>query len=127
MAESLINQRVMKVYKSKSGNTTFRKKRIGDLVAMKINDRVVYGWSLCHRKDTYDFIDGEHQKGFGLETAKKRAIKWSENPNVHLPHSLKKAFLKFKDRCDRYFQDAEYQQGYGFYRINPERSLSRSR
>lgn len=106
----------MKVYKSKSGKTTFRKKRIGDLVAMRIADKVVFGWSLCHRRDIYDFVEGRKYPGFGLKMAKTRAMKWSNNPNVEVPHSIRKQFSKFMNRCDKYFKDADYKQGYVFKR-----------
>jgi hypothetical protein len=109
---NLINERIMKKHRSKSGKTTFRQKRIGDLVAMSIDGKVVYGWSLCHKKDTYNFVDGQNRPGFGLKTAKRRALKWKDNPNVKIPHGIKKPFLKFVERCDRYFQDADYKQGF---------------
>ena len=125
MEYPMINQRIMKKYKSKSGKTTFRKKRIGDLVAMNINGKVVFGWSLCHKKDIYDFVDGERKPGFGLKTAKSRALKWKDKSNIEIPHSIRKPVKKFLDRCELYFKDADYKQGFVPTRL-PEEARGRT-
>jgi len=38
---------------------------------------VIVGFSLCNSIDTFDYVNKERKKGFGVNLAKQRAIKWS--------------------------------------------------
>jgi hypothetical protein len=40
---------------------------------------ICIGFSLCHKKDKWDFVKGEHVKHFGLCIAVDRAVKWMNN------------------------------------------------
>jgi hypothetical protein len=42
-------------------------------------DSVIVGFSLCNRIDTFDVVSGERRKGFGLQMARDRALKWSNH------------------------------------------------
>jgi len=55
-----------------------RKKR-GVLVASVVYGKVLIGFSICHKTlDRFDYIDGKHKPGCGLEWAIARAEKWMD-------------------------------------------------
>jgi hypothetical protein len=103
----LLHERFMKRRQSKSGKTLYRKIRKGDLVALLINGRVSIGWSLCHKKDSYDFVEGDHRKGFGFQTAINRAVKWADADAIEVPPSIFKQVVKFTGRCSLYYKDKD--------------------
>lgn len=106
--EFMIHEKIMKRVASKSGNTIYRKRRIGDLVAMRIGDRVAFGYSLCNKKDRYNFCeDGNHIPNMGLITAKTRAIRWNSDPKVKIPPSITKQVERFMERCKKYYKNLE--------------------
>lgn len=100
-------------------------------------NKVMLGFTLCSNLDRFDYIDDRPVKGFGLETAKKRAIKWKNhedyfvqnsftermfargddlgflvNPDiakvVELPPSIMKRLKVFIERCKKYYKDKEF-------------------
>jgi len=95
---------------------------------------VVVGFTLCNNIDRFDYIGEKHMKGFGANTAKIRAEKWSEhtdyfiqntfsefmldsdcpllaiiNPDtekvVEIPPSVVGRMNTFLARCRRYYKD----------------------
>lgn len=66
-------------------------KPIGIMVAVRYKDHLTYGFSLCHKNDTFD-----KRVGFGL------AYKSLFSPNTCPPSMLKFA-KKFKQRAESYF------------------------
>lgn len=102
----MIHEKIMKQVTSKSGNTIFRKKRIGDLVAIRIDDKVTFGYTLCHKNDRYNFgEDGSHIPNMGITRAKSRAIKWKNLEVIEIPPSIEKHVNKFMQRCKKYYKD----------------------
>ena len=101
-------------------------------------NNVIVGFSLCNTVDRFDYIGGKPVKGFGLDTAKQRAEKWSlfteyfvqkswtedeiddethallmiKNPNpqqvVEIPPSVLAPLKRFIDRCRKYYKDKEF-------------------
>lgn len=60
-------------------------------------DTVGVGWALCNRNDIFD-------KEKGLSIAKGRAFKKSLAP---IPTSITANYIKFMNRCRRYYQDKD--------------------
>lgn len=101
-------------------------------------ENVVMGYSLCSPLDRFDYIGGDrHEKGFGVNTAKERAEKWSLHDNyfvqnsftermiyegqdllllinpdpqqiVEIPPSIMPRLKTFIERCRRYYKDKEF-------------------
>ncbi len=98
---------------------------------------VMIGFSMCSKMDQFDYVNGQHEPGFGLDLAKERADKWATftgyfvqnswtedqieggddligfvNPNtkcvVEVPPSIIGPLKDFTKRCRRYFQDKEF-------------------
>lgn len=98
---------------------------------------VIFGFTLCHPTDRFDYIKGVRVQGFGLETAKLRADKWkfhtdyfvqktwSEdemdeievlykfiNPDaqsiVEVPPSVMIRLRTFIERCRKYYKDKDF-------------------
>jgi hypothetical protein len=105
----------------------------GVIVAGLTSDnRVVIGFTLCHKNDKYDYVDGKREPGFGIKTALERAIKWKDtkksikdsrfrktfpskiqeirNHNhknlVIVPQSVHNNLIPFIERCRRYYKNA---------------------
>lgn len=96
-------------------------KRVGAMVAFEIeidnNSRVVFGWSLCHKKDMKHFNSRE-----AVERAMERAVAWDmcirksfikENDfsgglvtteETRVPVSIRKDFIKFIEKKMKYFK-----------------------
>jgi len=95
---------------------------------------VVVGFSLCNSVDRFDYLNGQPQRGFGLELANSRADKWENhegyftqlsfpeqynwetdkifykvNPDpkrfVEIPPSIEGRLKIFINRCKRYYKD----------------------
>lgn len=111
--ECLLHEKIFKRVTSKSHKTVFRQKRIGDLVAIKVDDQVAFGYSLCNKIDRYNFVvDGEkfrHVPNLGFTRAKTRAIRWADHTTIKVPPSIQRKVEKFMTRCKKYFQDMEHQ------------------
>lgn len=100
-------------------------------------DNVLMGFSLCSALDQFDWIDGKHVPGFGLELAQKRGEKWADhtdyfvqksytepmlcddepeiyfkNPNsqavVEIPPSIMDRLKTFIVRCKKYYKDKNF-------------------
>lgn len=119
------------------GNGTGRQKK--GVLYCGINpenpDAIIIGFSLCNKMDDFDYVNGQHEPGFGLDLAKQRAEKWSNytgyfvqnswteddiehedliayvNPDtktvVEVPPSIIRPLKSFIKRSKRYFQDKE--------------------
>jgi len=72
--------------------------RIGVILGCVKNNEKVFniGWSLRDRKDPVRFDNDK-----ALKIAFGRAVKGS---NVPLPHSIEIEYLRFSDRCFKYFK-----------------------
>ena len=70
----------------------------GLLIAYSDKNDVYIGHSLCSKKDEFD-------KAFAHIIAIDRAIVWGEKVEITIPHSIRKEFYKFVDKCSRYFKD----------------------
>lgn len=68
----------------------------GVLVAFKSDDKYVIGVSKCHTNDIFN-------KKLGLDIAIGRAKKSTPVHHV-IAISMSEQYLKFKERCDRYFK-----------------------
>lgn len=109
-------QYIKKPTKSRSGKKVFRRDKIGVMVAnvRKASDafekdRIQIGFSLKHRKDRYDWVDGEHKPNHGRNMAYLRAERWADRhiSEVNVPDSIIPDVSKFAVRCMKYFKDAE--------------------
>jgi hypothetical protein len=108
--EKPIVQKVFKCNRSKSGNTVFSRKQIGVMVAGISPfepDKVLIGYSLCHRNDKYNCPGGVKKPNFDKVLALQRAIKWNMDDvqAPEIPYSLRKPFGKFVHRCRTYYKD----------------------
>jgi hypothetical protein len=102
------------------------------------SNTVILGFTLCHSIDRFDYIEGQREKGFGVETARLRAEKWKYhteffvqktyteldiiqddislmfiiNPNpreiVEIPPSVMVRLKTFIERCKKYYKDKEF-------------------
>jgi hypothetical protein len=104
---NVIKQHIYKENKNRKGTKVIRRKKIGVLVAGRINNEVAIGFSLCNNKDEFNRIDGKkvpgHAEKIALTRAKKKIMKGREYP---LPHSIRKQYRQFEHRCGLYYKDA---------------------
>ena len=107
--EKQITQKILKIKKSRSGKTTFSKTQIGVMVAgvSPVDpDRVLIGFSLCHKNDRYNYVRGIKIPNYDKMLATTRALTWDEgNREVKVPDSIRKTFDKFVQRCQKYYKD----------------------
>jgi len=106
-------------------------KKIGVMVAgihPNKNYKIVVGFSMCCKKDRYNWINTSRGcikvEGFGKKIATKRAIKWEEfdlvwtgkvpkemtdlSRIVVIPESIYEHLIKFLVRCKTYYKDKEF-------------------
>ena len=102
-----IAQKIQKIHKSKTGKTIISKKQIGYIIAGIVDNTIVVGYSLCNRKDRYDYINGKRTSGFGKHMAYERAVKWSSQDSIEVPASIMPLMTKFIKRCESYYKDKE--------------------
>ena len=103
-----IHQKIMRRVASKSGKTIYRKRRIGDLVAIRVEDQVAFGYSLLHKRDRYNIgEDGNWVPNLGVTKAKTRAIRRLGSEIIEIPPSIAKDVNRFMDRCHKYFKDVK--------------------
>jgi hypothetical protein len=100
-------KKLYKLNKSRNGKTTFSRKQIGYLVAGVLDGSVTLGYSLCHRLDEYDVVDGEKKPHWGRSMAINRALKWSGDNLIQIPHSIFSEACKFTERCNKYYKDKD--------------------
>ena len=110
MLEKRIVQYIYKCKRNRNGKHIIARKKVGCLVAgiiPSIPDQVQIGFSICHKIDDYDVINGKKRPGFGLTIAEERALKWSclNVDDVPEVQSIKKHLKKFKGRCQAYYKD----------------------
>jgi hypothetical protein len=108
-----IIQKIYKFQKSRSGKTIYNKKLIGVMVAgLDPSDEkaVTVGYSLCNKRDKWDHpvIEGIRVSvpGFGKKLATQRALEWKNGTAHQLPPSIYKQFVKFTNRCRKYYKGA---------------------
>jgi len=123
--QNTINEKIFKKTQSRSGKTVFNKKLIGHLVAGIVDDQVAIGYSLLHRNDQYDVVNGQRRPGHGKNLAFIRAKKWMNNEVVTIPPSIAKQVRKFVARCERYYKDARIQSINEMEVIYPEPDFDR--
>lgn len=105
-----IVEKIFKYQKSRSGKTTFNKKKIGILVgAIDESGKIAIGHSLLHKNDIWDVVDGVRRPGFGMNLAVSRAIKYvnSDRDWIEVPASILKQIHRFQDRCLKYYKQAD--------------------
>jgi hypothetical protein len=51
------------------------------------NDSVIIGFSLCSKRDKFDYIKGQYERGFGLNLANERAEEWSDYTGYFVQNS----------------------------------------
>lgn len=79
-----------------------RRIRHGVLVADRVGDKAIVGWSLCHlNKD-------EFNRERALKIARDRLHLVSQNPErghtLVVPHTVQRHLASFEKRCERYFK-----------------------
>lgn len=79
-----------------------KNRKKGVLVAVPVDNKVKFGWSLCHRKDRFN-------KDFGKKIAIERALC---DRQVKLPDSIKDSMNMFVSRATRYYKDKEIVNNY---------------
>jgi len=104
--QHMINEKIFKKTMSRSGKTVYQKNLIGHIVAGIIDDQVAIGYSLLHKNDMYDVINGQRRPGHGKNLAFIRAKKWMNDGVVTVPPSIAKQVRKFKARCELYYKNA---------------------
>lgn len=77
--------------------------RVGVLVAVKFENRILYGWSLACKLDKFD-------RDRGIEIAKGRALASDvkdrkEEDERKIPHQVLKEMPEFQKRAERYYKD----------------------
>jgi len=108
--ENVITQRIMKNKKDKKGNVISRK-QIGNLVAgVYENSMVAIGYSLCHRNDQYNVINGVRVPEFGEFVAYERALKNAFKSIIEVPMSIEDDVRNFATRCEKYYKGLEVQE-----------------
>ena len=113
MIKNQIMQKIYKYSRSRSGKTVLNKRPIGVMIAgldVKQPTSVCIGFSLCHPNDKYDYVKVEdvtiHSPGFGKNLATRRAFDWNGRVKGEVPPSILKSFIKFTERCQKYYQGA---------------------
>jgi hypothetical protein len=107
------NELVETIYRNKLTKTHKPTKvKKGVLVACSTETKeygptVGIGFSLCHRRDRFDYHPGTGQRvpGWGRKVAKERAKKWVGNFVIEIPPSIEPELYEFISRCQRYFKD----------------------
>lgn len=79
-----------------------KNRKKGVLVAVPVDNKVKFGWSLCHRKNRFN-------KDFGKKIAIERALC---DRQVKLPDSIKDSMNMFVSRATRYYKDKEIVNNY---------------
>ena len=83
-------------------------------VATKMDNDVLIGYSMCHPRDKWD-------KFTAIKIAFRRAYVWYESKrDWKIPHSLKGDFIKFLNRCKRYYKDANIVIRWEEYKLEKE-------
>ena len=74
-----------------------KNRKKGVLVAVPIDNKVKFGWSLCHRRDKFD-------KNLGKKIAIDRALC---DRKIKMPQSIRNDMNMFVIRATRYYKDKE--------------------
>jgi hypothetical protein len=103
---SIISEKIYKETKNRKGTKVLHKKPIGVFVAGVIGPEAAIGFSLCHRKDTFDKINGKKNPGLHKKIAITRASKTLlKGKQYEIPHSIREQYKKFTLRCGRYYKN----------------------
>ena len=98
--EKGISERIMR-----NGKSEGSKRKIGVMVAgISGSGRVVVGFSLCNKKDRYNYPGGVYTPGFDKEIASQRALKWEKEQSIAVPESIKGDLIVFLSRCLKYYK-----------------------
>jgi hypothetical protein len=71
---------------------------------------VIFGFTLCHPSDRFDYVAGSREAGFGLDIAKIRAEKWK----FHTDYFVQKTYTE-KEIDDAFMEDMKLKRF-----INPD-------
>lgn len=115
MQEPLVNhnkaiiQYIKKERKSRSGKKVLSREKIGVLVAapdVRDPKKVLIGFSLKHRNDNFDYVDGKRIPKHGIDMAVARAERWVNRDlaDVPVPDSIKDEVKTFVIRCAKYYK-----------------------
>jgi len=119
MQEPLFNKRnaivqyIRKPVMSRNGKTVLDPgEKVGVLVAStNVRDpkRVLIGFSLKHRLDKFDWVDGMHKPHHGRTTAVIRAERWANRDieDVPVPDSIEDEIKDFIIRCVKYYKGTQ--------------------
>jgi hypothetical protein len=107
--QNVIGQRIMKINKDRKGTKIISKKQVGYLIAGVVDNHIAIGYSMCHKNDDYDVIDGQRRPGFGRVLAYKRAVKWANEGIIEVPPGIKSDVSRFLERCKKYYKGLEPQ------------------
>jgi hypothetical protein len=122
--ENPMFKRLYKIRRSRSGKQVFSRKKIGYLVAGIVDDEVTFGFSLCHRKDEYNVVDGEKRPHWGRSMAISRALKWKDSNLIPVPHSIMPEAAQFLTRCTKYYKDRDIPRIMPQEQNPPERTIT---
>jgi len=115
MQEPLMNhnktivQYIKKERKSRSGKQVLSREKIGVMVAapdVRNPKKVLIGFSLKHRNDNFDYVDGKRVPRHGKSMAITRAERWANRgiEDVHVPDSIQDELKGFISRCAKYYK-----------------------
>ena len=104
--EKSIKEKIFRGKKSRSGKTFHEKHLNGYFVAGLVDGRLGIGFSMCHKRDRYDMVNGVRMPGHGLMMAAGRATKCAETGKIEVPPSLFRKAIKFAARCNRYYKES---------------------
>jgi hypothetical protein len=103
------SQLIETIYRSKLTKTNKSTKvKKGVMVAQHTDGYTVgIGFSMCHRRDRFDYHPGTGQRtpGWGKTVAAERAEKWKDRLSIEIPQSIEPEMKDFIGRCRRYFKD----------------------
>lgn len=107
-----IIQYIKKERKSRSGKKVLSREKIGVLVAapdVRDPKRVLIGFSLKHRNDSFDYVDGKRVPKHGIDMAVTRAERWVNRDliDVPVPDSIKDEVKGFIARCAKYYKGTQ--------------------
>jgi hypothetical protein len=87
--------------------TKFDRTPIGVFVAKPIEDKVVFGVSLCCDKDDYSKKRGRE---IALARVEKNFKHWEQSGvgYIEIPNSVHEEFHRFYKRCEKYFKDKKF-------------------
>jgi len=118
--QKLIKEKIEYIRKKKwepGQKAAGHKKGVFLAFSMPDQDTVYIGFSLCHKRDRYDYLNGVRTPGWGKVIAYMRAVKWNEkktswsfqktedSQDVLIPETIAPQLKSFLERCKIYYKD----------------------